>query len=74
MLGNVAEYVTILDEPKDAKPTACGGSYDDKAENISSSSRKTQDPTWNSTDPQNPKSKWWLSDGPFVGFRIVREQ
>ena len=74
MLGNVAEYVTIPDEPKDAKPTACGGSYDDKAENISSSARKTQDPTWNSTDPQNPKSKWWLSDGPFVGFRIVREQ
>jgi formylglycine-generating enzyme required for sulfatase activity len=74
MLGNVAEYVTIPDEPKDAKPTACGGSYDEKAENVSVEARKTQDPTWNSTDPQNPKSKWWLSDGPFVGFRIVREQ
>ena len=74
MLGNVAEYVTIPGEPTDAKPTACGGSYDDKAEEISCAARKVQDATWNSTDPQNPKSKWWLSDGPFVGFRIVREQ
>jgi formylglycine-generating enzyme required for sulfatase activity len=73
MLGNVAEYVTIPGEAADAKPTAAGGSYDDKPEDISCAARKTQDPTWNSTDPQNPKSKWWLSDGPFVGFRIVRE-
>ena len=29
---------------------------------------------WQVRDPQIPKSKWWLSDGPFVGFRIVREQ
>jgi formylglycine-generating enzyme required for sulfatase activity len=74
MLGNVAEYVTIPGEAATAKPTAAGGSYDDKADDISPSSRKVQDKTWNSTDPQNPKSKWWLSDGPFVGFRIVREQ
>jgi formylglycine-generating enzyme required for sulfatase activity len=74
MLGNVAEYVTIPGEPADAMPTACGGSYDDKPEDITCAARKTQDETWNSTDPQNPKSVWWLSDGPFVGFRIVREQ
>ena len=36
--------------------------------------RQEQTKDWNSTDPQNPKSKWWLSDGPFVGFRIVCEQ
>ena len=23
-------------------------------------------------DPQIPKSKWWHTDAPFVGFRIVR--
>jgi hypothetical protein len=23
------------------------------------------------TDPQYPKSRWWLSDAPFVGFRVV---
>ena len=26
---------------------------------------------WNLTDPQFPKSRWWLADAPFVGFRIV---
>ena len=35
-------------------------------------SRAVQDESWNERDPQLPKSRWWLSDGPFVGFRIVR--
>ena len=74
MLGNVAEYVTVPTDPPDAKPVACGGSYDDEAKDVTPTARKRQDPTWNSTDPQNPKSRWWLSDGPFVGFRIVTEQ
>ena len=74
MLGNVAEYVTIPGEPTDAKPTACGGSYDDDPKDVHCGARKVQTPDWNSTDPQNPKSTWWLSDGPFVGFRIVCEQ
>jgi len=73
ILGNVAEYVTIPGEPEKAKPTACGGSYDDKPEDVHCAARKHQDETWNSTDPQNPKSRWWLSDGPFVGFRVVCE-
>jgi formylglycine-generating enzyme required for sulfatase activity len=73
MLGNAAEYVTIPGEPANAKPTACGGSYDDKPEDVHCGARKTQNPDWNSTDPQNPKSKWWLSDGPFVGFRVICE-
>jgi hypothetical protein len=29
---------------------------------------------WNKSDPQIPKSKWWLADGGFVGFRIAREE
>ena len=35
--------------------------------------RAVQDDSWNLRDPQFPKSRWWLSDGPFVGFRLVRE-
>lgn len=27
---------------------------------------------WNKRDPQIPKSRWWLTDGMTVGFRIVR--
>ena len=36
--------------------------------------RAVQDDSWQERDPQLPKSKWWLSDGPFVGFRIVRRE
>jgi formylglycine-generating enzyme required for sulfatase activity len=69
MLGNVREWVTGLD----GKPVTCGGSYDDDPENVQCGTRQKQTADWNSTDPQNPKSKWWLSDGPMVGFRIVRD-
>ena len=30
-------------------------------------------PAWNDTDPQIPKSIWWLADAPFAGFRVVCE-
>ena len=30
--------------------------------------------TWQTRDPQDPKSTWWLSDGPHIGFRIVCEE
>jgi formylglycine-generating enzyme required for sulfatase activity len=70
MLGNVSEWCTDLD----GKPVVCGGSFEDKAENVRPSSRRYQDDSWQANDPQNPKSKWWLSDGQFVGFRILREQ
>ena len=31
------------------------------------------EPEWQDKDPQIPKSRWWLSDAPFAGFRIVCE-
>lgn len=69
MLGNVSEWVTGVD----GKPVAMGGSYKSKAEELAYTLRAKQTRKWNETDPQIPKSTWWLSDGPFVGFRIVRE-
>jgi formylglycine-generating enzyme required for sulfatase activity len=69
MLGNVQEWVT----GPDGKPTTKGGSYRDGADALKISARANQTPAWNSSDPQVPKSGWWLSDGPFVGFRIVCE-
>lgn len=68
-LGNVAEWAIDAD----GKPVTCGGSYRDKKANVGFSARARQLPKWNQTDPQNPKSKWWLSDAPFVGFRLVCE-
>jgi hypothetical protein len=34
--------------------------------------RLSWQPAWNKRDPQIPKSRWWLTDGHFVGFRVVR--
>jgi len=50
-----------------------GGSFRDGADRVGPDARATQDYTWNERDPQYPKSRWWLSDAPFVGFRVVRE-
>jgi len=70
MLGNVAEWCADLC----GKPVVCGGTYEDMAGSVRPSARRYQDPSWQASDPQDPKSKWWLSDAPFVGFRIVREE
>jgi hypothetical protein len=34
--------------------------------------RQSWQPEWNKRDPQVPKSRWWLTDAAFVGFRVVR--
>lgn len=69
MMGNVGEWAT----DREGKPVLCGGTFLDAPEKISPSMRKYWSPAWQETDPQIPKSRWWLSDGPFVGFRLVCE-
>ena len=49
-----------------------GGSYMDDAPILKASNRNFSIPSWNKRDPQIPKSRWWLTDGMFVGFRILR--
>lgn len=49
-----------------------GGGYTDKPAALRSASRLGSAPAWNKRDPQIPKSKWWLTDGMSVGFRLVR--
>ncbi|MDB5229413.1 MAG: formylglycine-rating enzyme family protein [Chitinophagaceae bacterium] len=49
-----------------------GGGYDDDALHLRSATRIKSEPSWNRRDPQIPKSKWWLTDAPSVGFRIIR--
>ena len=52
--------------------TLRGGGYADKASDLRNASRFHSEPAWNRRDPQIPKSKWWLTDAPSVGIRIVR--
>jgi formylglycine-generating enzyme required for sulfatase activity len=66
LFGNAAEWVTTAD----GTPVTRGGSFRDTA--VGPDARALQDDSWNERDPQLPKSRWWLSDGPFVGFRVVR--
>lgn len=48
-----------------------GGSFHDKANEVTPFTRFKSERKWQQRDPQIPKSKWWLTDGSFVGFRLV---
>ena len=52
--------------------TVKGGSWDDDPETLRSAARTESSMVWKRRDPQIPKSFWWNTDSPFVGFRIVR--
>jgi len=49
-----------------------GGSWDEPVAACRSAARRGSEPDWNQTDPQLPKSIWWLTDAKWVGFRIIR--
>jgi formylglycine-generating enzyme required for sulfatase activity len=49
-----------------------GGSWDDDPPWLRSTARRGSEKTWKMTDPQLPKSIWYLSDSRVVGFRFVR--
>jgi formylglycine-generating enzyme required for sulfatase activity len=72
LFGNAAEWVSSGTAGDDTGVTR-GGSFRDAPAAIAAGARAVQDDSWNERDPQLPKSRWWLSDGPFVGFRLVRE-
>lgn len=52
--------------------TARGGSYMDEKSDVRCTNRMPSRADWNQRDPQIPKSRWWLTDGTFMGFRLVR--
>lgn len=51
-----------------------GGSWNDEVEGLRSARRLGSDPSWKQQDPQLPKSIWYLTDAPWLGFRIARPQ
>ncbi len=73
-------YATLEDGTADpwAKPTALhprtvrGGAYDDDPADLRCANRIPSTLRWKRRDPQVPKSMWWNTDSPFVGFRLVR--
>ena len=69
-LGNVAEWV----ETDEKRPFAMGGSYKQPADECTPTSSQRQTSGWNASDPQIPKSRWWLADCSWVGFRFVVDE
>lgn len=67
VLGNVGEWCTDLA----GKPVLCGGDLTTDAKDLTPAMRRYWSPDWQVTDPQIPKSRWWLSDGYFVGLRLA---
>lgn len=65
--GNASEW--CIDEG--GKGVTMGGTFKDGADAIGCASKVPYNADWNASDPQFPKSKWWLADGGFVGFRVV---
>jgi formylglycine-generating enzyme required for sulfatase activity len=88
MLGNLSEWTidqydpTYYQKIKPKDPTTTpgakyprtvrGGSFLDDVGQLRCSNRIPSTSDWNKRDPQIPKSRWWLTDGMFVGFRVVR--
>jgi formylglycine-generating enzyme required for sulfatase activity len=70
MLGNVGEWCTPL---AGKVPVIRGGTYLTKAKDMHCGTRAPYVPEWQANDSQDPKSKWWMSDGPFCGFRVICE-
>jgi formylglycine-generating enzyme required for sulfatase activity len=49
-----------------------GGSWNDAPEGLRSAARVGSSPEWKKDDPGLPKSVWYLTNAPWVGFRVVR--
>ena len=71
-LGNAAELVVPPEGDPDRETEVWGGSYQSAAAEVHCSARQEKTDAWQESDPQLPKSQWWLSDAQFVGFRLVR--
>ena len=65
--------VNPLVQPVKKSPiTLRGGHFASAAVDVRDAARLKSNPVWNARDPQIPRSKWWNTDAPFIGFRIVR--
>jgi len=51
---------------------ARGGSCAHEAKDCRSAKRIVSDKDWKKQDPMFPQSIWWMTEAPYVGFRVVR--
>ena len=86
MLGNVSEWTLDQLAPYPSAPqtnpwvpptkpypiSVRGGNWNDPPEILTCTSRLGSDASWKEQDPQLPKSIWYETDAPWLGFRLVR--
>ncbi len=77
----VPDYFTRLKAPADnpfVRPQTLhprsvrGGGWESGPEQLRSAYRIGSDAYWQQQDPQLPKSVWYLTDAPWLGFRLIR--
>ncbi|MDX1394489.1 MAG: SUMF1/EgtB/PvdO family nonheme iron enzyme [Gemmatimonadota bacterium] len=72
-------YASLEDGAEDpwARPSAThprtvrGGAFDDEPAGLRCADRFESTLRWKRRDPQIPRSRWWNTDSPHVGFRLV---
>jgi formylglycine-generating enzyme required for sulfatase activity len=71
LMGNVWEYALEQYSGAGYSPVLRGGGWNTPAAELRFAARQLILPEWYERDPNRPRSMWWLTDGTFVGFRIV---
>jgi formylglycine-generating enzyme required for sulfatase activity len=72
LMGNVWEYALEYHAGAEYEPVLRGGGWPTPGEELRFAARQQIRPEWYDRDPNRPRSMWWLTDGTFVGFRMVR--
>lgn len=68
-----ASPINPLVRPTETYPRSVrGGSWFGDPKDLRSANRRGSDPVWKQQDPQLPKSIWYHTNAPWLGFRIVR--
>jgi len=73
--GNAAHQSPTVDSQVPAGGhvhVARGGDYSSPIEDLRCAARSFEQKWWRSGDPQIPKSRWWLPEMDFIGFRVAK--
>lgn len=72
ILGNAWENCLEPFAPPAQGPVVRGGGWNTPASDVRVSKRQGVPEDWAERDPKRPLRLWWLTDGNFVGFRVLR--
>jgi formylglycine-generating enzyme required for sulfatase activity len=71
-LGNAWEHTLEPYQPPALGPALRGGGWKSPAADVRFANRQNLPDEWAERDPKRPLRLWWVSDGNFIGLRIVR--